>query len=241
MAKIDQITELMRDRLIQGRYGQLGRLPSLVSLAEEFHVSRQTMLQVLQRLQAEGRIVARGGSGYSVAPPRVRVPGLTESFDQFLQDQGLHPVFRNLEEPVLVPADAALAEACRVPEGTLIARRVRVQGTAEEPYRIAATHYPYALLGEENFRQMRENPSFHGLRAIKAAYGRVVKQVRERWQARLATNQEEEILCIVRGTPVIELHRQCFDDMTVLMYNRIVFDANKYEFTSEYTTNHRTS
>ena len=46
------------------------RLPSERLLCEKWGVSRGTLRTALQRLTATGRLVALGGSGYTVAPPR---------------------------------------------------------------------------------------------------------------------------------------------------------------------------
>ena len=46
------------------------RLPSERLLCEKWGVSRGTLRTALQRLTAAGRLVALGGSGYTVAPPR---------------------------------------------------------------------------------------------------------------------------------------------------------------------------
>lgn len=46
------------------------RLPSERLLCEKWGVSRGTLRTALRRLTAAGRLVALGGSGYTVAPPR---------------------------------------------------------------------------------------------------------------------------------------------------------------------------
>jgi DNA-binding FadR family transcriptional regulator len=92
-----------RPRLSDGVYGQLlqdimagglsagDRLPSENQLAQRFSVSRPVVREALQRLQSDGVVVARQGSGtYVQRSPSQRVAELTS-------DISLHEVLQSLE------------------------------------------------------------------------------------------------------------------------------------------------
>jgi GntR family transcriptional regulator len=133
--KIDDITDAIRQRILNGEYGTAGRMPSLRLLAEELGTTRETMNKAIQHLQAEGLLLSQGKAGVFVKKPRTRVPGITARFDRYLQEQGLTPVETNIDEPAIVPAPADVAKVFGVAEGTPVVRRLRRQGTTAAPYR----------------------------------------------------------------------------------------------------------
>ena len=92
-----------RPRLSDGVYGQLlqdimagglsagDRLPTEVQLAQRFSVSRPVVREALQRLQSDGVVISRQGSGtYVQRSPSHRVAELT-------RDYSLHEVLQSLE------------------------------------------------------------------------------------------------------------------------------------------------
>ena len=94
---------LERSRLSDGVYGQLlqeimaggfsagDRLPTENQLAQRFAVSRPVVREALQRLQTDGVVLARQGSGtYVQRSPSQRVAELTREFS-------LHEVLQSLE------------------------------------------------------------------------------------------------------------------------------------------------
>src|SRR3954452_10551252 len=108
--KVDDITESFRQRILNGDFGAFGRLPSLRLLAEELGTTRETMNKVVQYLQAEGLLISRGTAGVFVNLPRLRIPGVTERFDSFLESQGLTPIMVNVEGPSVMPVSPDLAK-----------------------------------------------------------------------------------------------------------------------------------
>jgi GntR family transcriptional regulator len=63
----DQLAEQLRFALGTGQYRPGERLPSTRQLADEVGVSFHTVRKAYQTLEREGLLVARGGSGYTVA------------------------------------------------------------------------------------------------------------------------------------------------------------------------------
>jgi DNA-binding FadR family transcriptional regulator len=59
----DQLYELILARIVKGEFVEGERLPSEVRLCEEFGVSRPVVREALSRLQADGLVVSRQGSG----------------------------------------------------------------------------------------------------------------------------------------------------------------------------------
>jgi DNA-binding GntR family transcriptional regulator len=237
--KVDVIADAFRQRILAGEYGTSGRLPSLRLLAEEYGTTRETLNKVVQRLQAEGLLVSQGRAGVFVSKPRTRIPGITARFDLYLQEQGLTPVETNIDEPAVVAAPSEVAKVFGIAEGAPVVRRMRLQGTATIPYRLAENFYPVDLAGGSILEQMQKDARFDVLLAIKEAHGKVIKRVHEDVIGRLPTSREQELLKIVRNAPVLEVHRTNFaedDDTTVMMFNRIIFVASHFVLSYDYTT-----
>lgn len=62
-----QLTDALRDAIRQGRMAPGTKLPSTRTFADEFGISRNTVLQVFDTLIAEGYLVSRVGAGTFVA------------------------------------------------------------------------------------------------------------------------------------------------------------------------------
>jgi DNA-binding GntR family transcriptional regulator len=237
--KVDVIADAFRQRILAGEYGTSGRLPSLRLLAEEYGTTRETLNKVVQRLQAEGLLVSQGRAGVFVSKPRTRIPGITARFDLYLQEQGLTPVETNIDEPAVVAAPSEVAKVFGIAEGAPVVRRMRLQGTATIPYRLAENFYPVDLAGGSILEQMQKDARFDVLLAIKEAHGKVIKRVHEDVIGRLPTSQEQDLLKIVRNAPVLEVQRTNYaedDDTTVIMFNRIIFVASHFVLSYDYTT-----
>lgn len=240
--KVDAINDAFRQRILNGEFGTAGRLPSLRMLAEQFNTTHETMNKVIQRLQAEGLLISLGRAGVFVHFPRSRIPGITPRFDQYLQQQGLVSVETNVEEPAIVPAPSEVAKAFDVKEGTPVIQRFRRQGTPAAHYRLAENFYPVELTGEEVLEQIRNDFSFDVLAAIEEKHGKVIKRVHEDVFGRLPTSEEQDLLKIVRNTPVLEILRTGYaeDDDTAIMFSRIIFVANYFVLSYDYTTSYWT-
>lgn len=63
----EQVTAIVRARITGGQYPAGSRLPSNVTLAQEFGVANRTVRKALAPLEAEGLIETRPGWGTFVA------------------------------------------------------------------------------------------------------------------------------------------------------------------------------
>jgi GntR family transcriptional regulator len=242
---ITEVAEALRERIQAGDFGQYGRLPPAIDLANQFHVSRDTINRALKLLQAEGYLESRGEGkrGVTISRSRIRIQGITARFDLELQKLGLVPIESNIDEPTVVPAPPQVANALGVDEGTPVARRFRKQGAEQDgtviPYRLAENFYPTALADESILEQMQRDDRFDVILAIRERYGKAPARVHEVVIGRLPTSQERQLLNITPQTPVLEVSRVSYaDDDTVIMVNRIIFVANLFALSYDYTTGH---
>jgi len=108
----DQVTGHIRT-LISNNGFQDGRIPPETDLASELGVSRTTVRDALSRLEHEGAIYRRQGSGTFVNQHGLRIKSRLEniwSYEQLLEDHGYEPSVRVLDVTRTTP-DVATAEA----------------------------------------------------------------------------------------------------------------------------------
>ncbi|MES2632161.1 MAG: FadR/GntR family transcriptional regulator [Pseudomonadota bacterium] len=87
----DTVYGALLDEIMDGRFSAGDRLPTENQLAQRFAVSRPVVREALQRLQSDGVVMARQGSGtYVQRSPSQRVAELT-------QRQSLHEVLQVME------------------------------------------------------------------------------------------------------------------------------------------------
>lgn len=63
-----QISNTVKDRILEGIYPADERVPSVRELAEEMEVNPNTAMRAIERLQMEGMIYNKRGLGYFVSP-----------------------------------------------------------------------------------------------------------------------------------------------------------------------------
>jgi GntR family transcriptional regulator len=137
-----QLKQVLQEDIEQGLYQPGGRLPSEPELVRQYGVSRITVRQALDGLEAEGRVVRRHGKGTYVAEPRIEQPlvRLTD-FVEDMQQAGQHPSSRVLAL-VHEPARPTIAKALNLASGTEVVRLDRLRLADERPIAIDSTWLP---------------------------------------------------------------------------------------------------
>jgi len=239
--KVDVLAEKLRQRIKGGEFGTSGRIPPHRVLAEQLNTTRETVNKVVQLLQSEGLLVSRDKSVY-VKPELLKLPAFVANYDQYVKDHNQEPVSLFLEKPGLVPAPEFVSRLMKRKEGEMVPHRRLLQGIKYPAgtvyYRLSENFYNPDLIKDEIFRGLQANPQFNTWAAMEKKYGVKVVKSNNVAIARLPTVEEQEHLDIVRGTPVLELHRvQLAQDDLAVMVNKLVFVGSLFElfFTSEVT------
>jgi GntR family transcriptional regulator len=240
-----EVAEALRERILAGDFGQYGRLPPAIDLANQFHVSRDTINRALKFLQAEGYLESRGENkrGVTISRSRIRIQGISARFDLELEKRGLSPIELNIDNPDVVPAPDQVALALNIAQGTPVVRRFRKQGIEQEgtiiPYRLAENFYPTTLVNEVILSQMQKDDRFDVILAIRERHNKILTRVHEDVIGRLPLSQERQLLNITPQTPVLEVNRINYaEDDTVIMVNKIIFVANLFVLSYDYLTSH---
>lgn len=259
--KIDEIVQLIKDRIQQGIYVAGEKLPSERELAEELGISRTTLRTALIRLQSENMIdiVPRGGIFVrSSAPKLIMGPPLPNmpvaeglelkragSFVRDMQSKGRQVLVRFLEPSSIIPLGEELGAIMKTNPDVEVLRRYRVHLVDRVPYRILDSYYLASYLGEllghdDNyiplFKWLRENK---GVRASRAF---------EKISCRMPTAEEASILRIARNQPVVEMDRWVWGEKEgsegeeiLFEYTRIIANASLHDFTYTYTIDEEAS
>lgn len=239
-SKVDTIADALKERILSGEFGKDGRLPSFRKLASEYTTTQETMNKTMQALQAEGVLISMGVKGIFVNTQRVRIPGLVAHFSKHLEDSGLKPKEETLKTPEFITPPSEIAKAMLLPKNAQVLLRRRLQGTTAVPLRLVEGYYPAAFITPDMLTKIHNDPHFHIVNAIKKNSGKSILLVHEDVIARLPTAYEQKQLQIVRTNPVLEtrLINYTKDKKTVIMYLRMILNANHFLLSFDYEVNH---
>lgn len=115
----EQVTAHLKAQITEGAFDE-GRIPPETELATDLGVSRTTVRDALSRLEHEGAIYRRQGSGTFVNPQGLQIRSRLEAiwaYEQVLEDHGYTPSVRVLSMQT-EPASGDDAEALEIAEGT---------------------------------------------------------------------------------------------------------------------------
>jgi GntR family transcriptional regulator len=221
----------LRDRIRSGELRPGAQIAPEPELMGQYKVSRATVRQALGGLLAEGVLEIRRGLGTYVATPRFEhTIGGFYSFSREIERHGLVPGTRVLELRT-EPAEAAVAEALRLPAGTAVValRRLRLAGS--DPLVVETSHLPAA-----RFPGL-ETIDFSGVRlydTLMNAYGCRPTRARETFEPVLLTADEAELLAQRRGEPALRVERVAFDqDDIPIEFCRSTVRGDRYRYSVE--------
>lgn len=245
--KIDEAVNAISQRIVSGVYETGERLPSERDLAEELHVSRQTIRTALLRLQSENVIEIVPKSGNYVRFPRQQVT-IGPLQPLHIQQKGAIGIYRALEEEVKEThvrflAPPTVAEARGTPGikmnlkvGAQLLRSYRLYQKGKTPYRIVDSYYladllPAKVLANPDLARQPDN----ALQWLQPYAEPIHPDVYERIRCRMPDSTEVELLNIHRNQPVVHLERWIFvSDGRVFEYSVNIANAALHEFTYTY-------
>ena len=106
------------DLITQKKMPHGAKLPSERELGEQFNITRVTVRQALQTLEAEGLIYRQNRRGWFVTPPAVLYdPASHLSFNMYVTEQGYTPYTEKLMQQV-GPAEEEVASLMGIPLGS---------------------------------------------------------------------------------------------------------------------------
>ncbi len=253
LSKAEEIAAKLRADILNGTLAAGTKLAPERELSEQFGVSRMTARRAVQLLEGEGLVARYPVRGTFVAgirerllvergrevqpPPESQAIAAAElrqsgSFIKDMQRLGRKPQVQFLEQPALVAANDDIAAHLHIAKGTLVLKRYRLQLADNLPYRLIESYYPADLFGELLTLDIGDTPLFAWL---QERHGLKVTHAREILLARLATQNERQLLQISPNAPVVAINRTVLANTgRTVEWAHIIAVAALYMFTYEY-------
>ena len=143
----DQAKAHIKQRIVNDEF-EGGRIPSETELANELGVSRTTIRDALSRLENEGAVYRRQGSGTYVNKPGLQIKTRLEeiwSYESVLRDHGYTPSTRILTVSTVL-ADNMQADILKIKAGEEIVCVEKLFLEDREPVILAINQVPRKLL-----------------------------------------------------------------------------------------------
>lgn len=159
----------IKQRILDGDF-EGERIPSETELADELGVSRTTIRAALNRLETEGVIYRRQGSGTFVNPSGLQIKTRLEeiwSYEAVLRAHGYRPSTRILEVRE-EPAGVEMAAELKLEPGAPVVAVQKLFLGDEEPVILTVNYVPQFLIDGPYPRSVWEAPIYEFL----AEYGR---------------------------------------------------------------------
>lgn len=202
-------------------------IPTERELGQRFGVSRGTVRQALDHLEAEQLIYRSQGRGTFVAKPKIDQVLELSGHTATTRARGMAPS-STLVSVSQGPADALTAEMLGLDEGAEALRLERVRLANGEPLAIELLYLDRARFGELD-ALLDASGSLYEL--LRSRYGVELAWGEETIEARAASEREADLLGLPMGAPVLLLGRQSFDpDGKPVEYVRAVYRADRFRF-----------
>ncbi|MGC5343155.1 GntR family transcriptional regulator [Streptomyces sp. DT171] len=237
LPKYDRIAGDLRGRIVRGELEPGAALPSERELTERWSVARATVVRALDVLRQEGLIETKQGTGSVV---RERTPLARTAGERYATSLATGHVYTageyaEIVSAEIVPAPADVATGLDVGTGDRVVRRHRVTFEGEAP---VATSYSWFTgdMGEAAPRLLQRERVREGTtRYVEMETGRRPHTARDWWAARLATDEEVELLRLDAPTAVMEVRHVVYDESgAALAYEVGVNPAGRWSRTEEY-------
>lgn len=148
------------------------------------------------------------------------ISGIFGNWTEHVRSLGYQVDTKNREiEIVTTPADAPATFG--IPTGKHFVKRSRITFISGTPICVWASYYPLEFVNGDIHQEMKRNEDLDVVKAIKEQHGVAVGWSKERYMARLATTEEQEILQLLRDDPVLVLQRasRTSDKETLVLYS----------------------
>ncbi|MBF6054994.1 GntR family transcriptional regulator [Streptomyces eurocidicus] len=238
LPKYDQIAGDIRGRIVRGEMSPGDTLPSERELTERWSVARATVVRALDVLRQEGLIETRQGTGSIV---RERAPLARTAGERYRTAVKTGQVYTAGEYAEIVsaetmPAPEEVATALGIDTGDPVARRHRVTFEGETPTATSWSWFTSDVVTAAPRLLQRERVREGTTRYVERETGRRPHTGRDWWTARLATDEELELLRLDGPAAVSEARHVAYDaEGRALTYEVGVSAGGRWTRTDEYS------
>ncbi len=169
----------------------------------------------------------------------ISISGIQRDWTSFLRASGYHAVTidRTIETGVFLPKDAI--EMFKLPADKKFVKRSRMTIVDGVPICAWDTYYPLELVEGDILDEMKHGFEIDVVKRIKEKYGIVVGIAKDKYTARNATFEEQELLQLLSNDPVLILQRVSYtrDRQTLVLYSDMVLLGSWFAPEHEYEVN----
>ncbi|TXS57965.1 GntR family transcriptional regulator [Streptomyces sp. t39] len=220
-----QLAQQLESAIERGMLTPGSLLGNEIELAARLGLSRPTVRQAIQTLVDKGLLVRRRGVGTQVVHSQVRRPLELSSLYDDLEAAGQRPATKVLAH-VVEPADARVAAALGITEGSDVRMIERLRYAHGEPMARLRNHLPARLLDCDT-----EQLESTGLYRLMRSAGITLHSARQSVGARSADHADAELLGEEAGAPLLTMQRTTFDDTgRAVEFGAHVYRASRYSF-----------
>lgn len=200
-----QIADHLRERITRGELRPGDEVPSERQVAAEWEVSRPTATKALDILRREGLVVGRQGAGTFVSEQATL---RRQAGDRYLRSVETGHIYLPNERARILSAEVVdapeeVAQALGLTKGAPVVRRRRVTLRDDHPVELSNSWFD-GELAKVAPRLLRTDRILNGTLAyVEKATGRRATTARDRVAARLATDEERELLALPDPSAVI--------------------------------------
>jgi len=224
-----QIKDYIRLNIQNGIYRADEKIPSSRQFADQFSVNRLTVTKAIKELVQEGLLYSQVGKGTYVAP--AKIDQMLQTLTSFTQDMSRRG--KNVSSKVLYanvdPASDEVARALAILRGAEVVVLHRVRLADGQIIALEKSHIIYALcpniLDHHDFCR---DSLYHVLRTD---YNLHLTYARQTIEAKIADENELELLEAERNTPVLSITRVTYDTKDrPVEYVRSAYRGDRYSF-----------
>lgn len=220
-----QVSRQLHAAIEDGRLPAGARLGNEIDLAASLRLSRPTIRQAIQTLVNQGLLVRRRGVGTQVVRTKVARPLRLSSLFDDLAGLGGRPASAVLLNRV-EDAGADVAGLLEAPGLTRVRRLRRIRSADGEPLALMNNYLPDGVLDPDD-GELRER----GLYQLLRSAGVRLHAAEQHIGARLATEEDAELLDEEPGAALLTMQRTTYDDSgRVVEYGWHVYRASRYTF-----------
>ncbi|WP_253766941.1 GntR family transcriptional regulator [Goodfellowiella coeruleoviolacea] len=220
-----QVARQLRAAIEDGRLPAGARLDNEVDMAARLRLSRPTIRQAIQSLVNQGLLVRKRGVGTQVVRTKVTRPLRLSSLFDDLVGLGKQPesvVLRNRVEP----ATTEVGELLEAPGLARVRRITRVRLVDGEPLALMNNYLPDGIVDPAD-DELRDR----GLYQLLRSAGVRLHACQQHIGARLATEEDADVLREEPGAALLTMQRTTYDDTgRVVEYGWHVYRASRYSF-----------
>ena len=220
-----QVSSRLESAIRSGAVPTGARLENEIAIAQRLGLSRPTIRRAIQELVDKGLLVRRRGIGTQVVQGQVtRQVELTSLYED-LKSAHHEPGTRVIEHSI-IPASEPVATSLGLPKGSDVVYLRRLRSTDGVSVALLENYLPpeFADISTEQLKE-------RGLYQILRGRGVTIRIAQQKIGARRALKDENELLDIDKGGPVLTMERVAFDSSgRAIEYGHHCYRPDMYSF-----------